>query len=143
DLAATINTLHQMIKDLDQVVASVHQEKIVPHLQSTLISSNEVMKGLKPASDSLGDQGPKALKKLNVLLNQVNQLSEELTVVSSDLTQLTPELPGVTREVKATLEEMKLTLQKFQQSWLLGGGKVPKSVVDSVEIAPPVLEVQP
>jgi len=108
-----------------------------------LVATEKVMQGLEPMSQSLGKQVPKALGKLNILLKQVNTLSEELTVVSSDLTQLTPELPGVAREAKEALAEMKLTLQQLQQSWLLGGGEKPKSVVDSVELAPPVLEVQP
>ncbi|MDQ6974714.1 MAG: MlaD family protein [Mariprofundaceae bacterium] len=143
DVAATVKTLQKMIQGLDQVIVSMHQEKIITHVKATLVSSEKVMNDLQPLSQSLGEQAPKALQQLQVLLKQVNQLSEELTVVSSDLTQLTPELPGVARETKATLEEMKLTLQKLQHSWLLGGGKAPKSVVDSVEIAPPVLEIQP
>ncbi|MDQ6952103.1 MAG: MlaD family protein [Mariprofundaceae bacterium] len=143
DLAATMKTLHQMIADLDQIIASVNHKKIVGHVQTTLVATKKVMQGLAPMSQSLGKQVPKALEKLNRLLKQVNTLSEELTVVSSDLTQLTPELPGVAREAKEALAEMKLTLQQLQQSWLLGGGEKPKSVVDSVELAPPVLEVQP
>jgi len=143
DLAATVNTLHQMIADLDKVIASVHQEKVVNHMQTTLAATEKIMQNLEPMSQSLGKEAPEALAKLNLLLEQVNTLSEELTVVSSDLTQLTPELPGVAREAREALGEMKLTLQKLQQSWLMDGDKSPKSVVDTVEVAPPVLEVQP
>ncbi len=143
DLTATIHTLRQMLVNLNQVIASVHDEKVVSHIQTTLLATEKIMQNLQPMSQSLAQQAPQALEKFNLLLKQMNQLSEELTIASSDLTQLTPELPGVARQAKATLEEMKLTLQKLQQSWLLGGGKTPKSVVDTVEVSPPVLEVQP
>lgn len=143
DISATVDALHQMLGDLDQVIVSVNEKQVVGHIQSTLQVTEGIMQDLQPLSQSLAQQGPQALESLNTLLKQVKQLSEELTVASSDLTQMTPELPGVARQAKATLEEMKLTLQKLQQSWLLGGGKAPKSVVDTVEIAPPVLEVLP
>jgi len=138
-----IQSSGQMIKDLDRVIASVHQEKVIKHMQTTLAATEKIMQNLEPMSQSLGQQTPETLEKLNTLLKQVTTLSEELTIASSDLAQLTPELPGVAREAKETLETMKATLQKLQQSWLLGGGEPVKSVVDTVEVAPPVLEVQP
>jgi len=143
DVAATVKTLQKTVADLDKVIASVHQEKVVNHMQTTLAATEKIMRNLEPMSQSLGQQTPEALAQLNILLGQVTKLSDELTVVSSDLTQLTPELPGVAREAKEALGEMKLTLQKLQQSWFLGGDKSPKSVVNTVEVAPPVLGVQP
>jgi len=143
DVAATLQTVHQMIVDLDQVLASVHEKKLAHHVQTTLIATQKVMQGLEPMSQSLGEKTPELLQQLTTLLKQVQQLSVELTVASSDLTQLTPELPGVAREAKATLENMRLTLQTLQKSWLLGGDSTPKPVVDTLEIAPPVLGNQP
>jgi len=143
DVTATVQTLRQMLDSLNQVIASVHDEKVVAHVQTSLLAVEEILHNLKPMSQSLGQQTPEALSQLRTLLKQVNQLSEELTVVSSDLTQLTPELPGVARAAKESLEEMKITLKALQESWLLGGDKKTTSVVDSVEVAPPVLESQP
>jgi len=143
DVTSIVKTLQETVTDLDKVIASVHQEKVVNHMQTTLAATEKIMRNLEPMSQSLGEQTPKTIAHLNALLKQVTKLSDELTFVSSDLTQLTPELPGVVREAKDALGEMKLTLQKLQQSWLLGGGKSLKSVVNTVEVAPPVLGVQP
>ena len=142
-LASTLATLSKTITQLHAVIRSVNDQKIVAHLQGSLTSSEKLLQQVEPLTRSMGEQGPDIVKGMHQLTVQVDKLSSELLVVTSDLTQLTPELPGVAREARSTLAEMKATLKTLQESWLMGGEKAPDAVVDTIEVAPPVLDMQP
>ncbi len=135
--------MHATLQQLTQLVRSLNQEQVAAHAAKALASSEHVMNQIQPLGAQLNQQVPETLKKLDALLLQVQELSKTLTTASQDLTQLTPALPGVAHELKGTLTETQRTLRQLQGSWLLGNKQDHQQAVDGVEVAAPVLDVQP
>jgi len=142
-LEGMVSELTRTLQELRRVVRSVNDKQVVNRLEGALSQSQKVLDEVHPLVKNMGEKTPEILQSMEAVLEQVNQLTAELTLASSDLSQLTPELPGVARETREALAEVKVTLKQLQESWLLGGGKVPAAVVDTVEVAPPVLDMQP
>lgn len=142
-IEASMVEMHATLQQLTQLVASLNQENIAAHTAAVLVSSEEAMKQVKPLGEHLNQQLPETLKKLDALLLQVHELSKTLTTASQDVTQLTPELPGVAHALKGTLSEMQRTLRQLQGSWILGNKQAHQQAVDGVEVAAPILDVQP
>jgi len=142
-LELAIEVFTKTLEKLGHVADDLDEKKVVLRLADSLAATADVLENIKPLSQSLGKQGPEAIERTNALLTHVDKLSSAMNVVASDLSEMTPELPGLARDSRATLKEMQALMKKLQNSWLLGGGASGKTTQQTLETAPPVLDMQP
>ncbi|MDQ6967403.1 MAG: MlaD family protein [Mariprofundaceae bacterium] len=142
-LQSAIETFTQTLEQLGHVASDLDEQKIALRLADSLAITTDILENIKPLSQSLGEHGPETIQRTNELLAHVGKLSSALNSVASDLSEMTPELPGLARDSRATLKEMQALMRKLQDSWLLGGGSSAKITEESLETAPPVLDMQP
>ncbi|MBL4759982.1 MAG: MCE family protein [Mariprofundaceae bacterium] len=142
-LQLAIQTFTKALEKLEHIASDLDEQKIVEQLVNSLAATTDILKNIKPLSKSLGEHVPETIRRTNELLAHVDQLSSAMNTVASDLSEMTPELPGLARDSRATLKEMQSLMKKLQDSWLLGGGSSEKMSQDSLETAPPVLDMQP
>jgi len=142
-LELAIQTFTQALEQLGSVAEDLNEQKIALRLADSLSLTTDILENIKPLSKSLAEHVPETMQRTNELLTHVDELSSSLNIVASDLSEMTPELPGLARDSRATLKEMQALLKKLQDSWLLGGGTAKKQSQDSVEMAPPVLDMKP
>jgi len=142
-LQLAIQTFTKALEKLEHVASDLDEQKIAEQLANSLAATTDILKNIKPLSKSLGEHVPETIRRTNELLAHVDQLSSAMNTVASDLSEMTPELPGLARDSRATLKEMQSLMKKLQYSWLLGGGSSEKMSQDSLETAPPVLDMQP
>lgn len=142
-LQLAIETFTKTLAQLGHVADDLDEKKVVLRLADSLAATADILENIKPLSQSLGKHGPETIERTNALLTHVDKLSSAMNVVASDLSEMTPELPGLARDSRATLKEMQALMKKLQDSWLLGGGSAEKAMQETLETAPPVLDMQP
>jgi len=142
-LQVAIETFTQALDRLGNVAGDLDEQKIALRLADSLSVTTDILKNIKPLSQSLGKYGPETVQQTSALLTHVDKLSSALNIVASDLSEMTPELPGLARDSRATLKEMQALMKQLQASWLLGGASADKVPQKGIETAPPVLDMQP
>jgi len=142
-IEAAVREFTQTLVKLKHVAVDLDEHKVALHLAESLEKTSNILGNIEPLSKSLGESGPNTVQHVNKLLAHVDELSGALNVVAVDLSQMTPELPGLARESRATLAEMRSMLKSLQHSWLLGGSSQEPIKQENIEIAPPVLDMQP
>ncbi|MDQ6956566.1 MAG: MlaD family protein [Mariprofundaceae bacterium] len=142
-LQLAIETFTQAVQKMGNVADDLDEQKVALRLADSLTATTDILENIKPLSQSLGKYGPETIERSNALLTHVDKLSSALNIVASDLSEMTPELPGLARDSRATLKEMQALMKNLQSSWLLGGGTLEKATQESLETAPPVLDMQP
>ncbi len=138
-----IQTFTQTLEKLGHVAGDLDEQRVALRLADSLSITTDILENIKPLSQSLGERAPEIMERTNDLLVHVDKLSLALNIVASDLSEMTPELPGLARDSRATLKEMQTLMKKLQGSWLLGGESAKKQVQESLETAPPVLDMKP
>ncbi len=142
-LQMAIETFTQAVQKMGSVAGDLDEQKVALRLADSLTATTDILENIKPLSQSLSKYGPETIERSNALLTHVDKLSSALNIVASDLSEMTPELPGLARDSRATLKEMQVLMKNLQRSWLLGGGTSEKATQESLETAPPVLDMQP
>ena len=142
-LELAIQTFTKALNQVEHIAKDLDEQKVALRLADSLSATTDILENIKPLSKSLGEHAPETIERTNELLTHVSELSAALNIVASDLSEMTPELPGLARDSRATLKEMQSLMKKLQGSWLLGSDSSEKIAPETLETAPPVLDMQP